>query len=232
MGFKKKADGMAARRAEIVQKPSLDGATTSDLERWIRAGEFTTQQMQDIAANANQQYAPAVVKQAANQLNLLAHVNGGKLTEKELIQQHDNASACGGKHIVAAVEAQMRGQFPKGANRMFGKKKADTTLLLESVCEVLAMRVDLSKNKVKSGVKPGGEMLSGRKVVNEFISFRGLRGYGAYLSLEQHTVNSELIVAVGHYKVGAGRFRTERVFKMDDFASAANDFYDFAVAAA
>jgi len=159
-----------------------------------------------------------------HQRGMLDKIRSGKFTERELIQLHANALERGGTHITAAVEEQMRARFPRAANRLFGKTAAFTTRCLQGVLAELSQKIDTSRNVLKNKVKAGGEMLSGRKAVNEYISFRTRGGTGTYLSLEQGTRDSELVAVVGRYRVGPGRFRQERVFTMGAFRDAVAEF--------
>jgi hypothetical protein len=127
---------------------------------------------------------------------------------------------------MTAIERQMRGQFPRAANRLFGKKENFVIDKLQSVLDKLESETDLSKNKIKNGVKPGGDMLAGRKYLQVYASYRNNAGMGALLSLEQDSLDSELMAVVWSYQVGKGSFRHESKYAMGDFELASHEYIE------
>ena len=57
-------------------------------------------------------------------VNLIEKVRSGSLTEKGLTNLHNNVQGKNLPGVIDAIEEQMRGQFPRAANRLFGKKEA------------------------------------------------------------------------------------------------------------
>ena len=55
---------------------------------------------------------------------IIEKVRSGLLTEKGLNNLYNNVRGKDLPGVVAAIEEQMRGQFPKSANRVFGKREA------------------------------------------------------------------------------------------------------------
>lgn len=53
---------------------------------------------------------------------LIARIRSGTLVEKELINLYNNSKDRGVPEVMAAIEEQMRSQFPRAANRLYGKK--------------------------------------------------------------------------------------------------------------
>lgn len=53
---------------------------------------------------------------------LIARIRSGSLVEKELLNLYNNAKDKGVPDVLAAIEEQMRGQFPRAANKLYGKK--------------------------------------------------------------------------------------------------------------
>ena len=54
-------------------------------------------------------------------------------------------------------------RFPKkNSRKMLNNKSSEAKILLEEVYSDLSKNFDLSKNKVKNGVKPGGYMIGGQ----------------------------------------------------------------------
>lgn len=54
---------------------------------------------------------------------LIERIRSGTLTEKELINLHNNSRDRNFPEVMAAVEVQMRSQFARAANKLYGKKK-------------------------------------------------------------------------------------------------------------
>ena len=58
------------------------------------------------------------------EVQLIESVSAGKLSEKELINLYNNATARGSSVVADAVVRQMRIDFPRAAKRMFGAKES------------------------------------------------------------------------------------------------------------
>lgn len=155
---------------------------------------------------------------------LIERIRSGTLSEKELINLYNNARDRNAKEVVDAIERQMRGQFPKAANRLFGTKEAYAVQRLQEVLARLEGEVNVSANELKNGVKPGGKKLAGEKYLNVYASYRNAAGVGGYLSMVQDTIDSELYAVVGHYKIGSAGFRQEERFTMEAFDEAASKY--------
>ena len=55
---------------------------------------------------------------------IIQNIRSGLLTEKGLTNLYNNVQGKNLPGVIAAIEEQMRAQFPKAANRLFGKKEA------------------------------------------------------------------------------------------------------------
>lgn len=151
---------------------------------------------------------------------LIERIRSGKFSERELINLWQNAETRGVTAVMNAVKIQMRADFPRTANRMFGAKESEAKALLEEVFCKLAAAHNLSGNRLKNGVKAGGDMISGQKFVDVYLSYRNASGVGAILILAQDDPASELTAKVGYYEAGNGTFEGERAFQMHDFERA------------
>src|SRR5450759_1000993 len=155
---------------------------------------------------------------------LIESIRSGKYSERELISLYNNASARGNSTVMQAIQIRMRADFPRAANRNFGAKESEANALLEGVYRNLSAEYNLTGNRLKNGVKPGGEMISGQKHIDVYISYKNSAGIGAFLFLIQDTPESELIAKVGYYKTGDGSFRDEHIFQMHDFEQAVENY--------
>jgi len=54
---------------------------------------------------------------------IIENIRSGLLTEKGLTNLYNNVQGKNLPGVIAAIEEQMRAQFPKAANRLFGKKE-------------------------------------------------------------------------------------------------------------
>ncbi|MBZ0133456.1 MAG: hypothetical protein K8F53_12655 [Rhodocyclaceae bacterium] len=156
----------------------------------------------------------------ANEVQLIESVCSGKFSERELINLYKNAATRNATAVMDAVKIQMRADFPRAANRMFGAKESEANALLEDIFRKLAAAHDFTANRLKNGVKAGGEMISGKKHIDVYISYKNGKGFGAVLGLVQDDPESELTARVGYYKTGNGGFREAQVFQMHDFTQA------------
>lgn len=144
----------------------------------------------------------------------------GEYSEKDLIGLKINATERGYSDIIKAVEYQMRKQFPKAASKVFGAKGDDAKAKLEETYSKLATAFDLSRNKMRNGVKAGGERIKGKAYIDWYISYRNADGYGALLGLMQETVDTELKAVVRHSKTGKWKFEEEQFFEMLEYPRA------------
>lgn len=86
------------------------------MTRKIEARQYIKER--PLPANAVQQDRPPMTEK------IIANVRSGSLTEKGLANLYNNVQGKNLPGVIDAIEQQMRGQFPKAANRLFGKKEA------------------------------------------------------------------------------------------------------------
>jgi hypothetical protein len=157
---------------------------------------------------------------ASKEEKLIEDIRSGKFSESELVNLYRNASTRGASAVMESVKIKMRADFPRAANRMFGAKESEATALLEKVYRDLASSLDLTRNRLKNGIKAGGHLLSGEKHIDVYISFRNHVGVGAALALVQDDPESELVARVGYYEAGTDAVREVKDFQMHDFNDA------------
>lgn len=160
----------------------------------------------------------------ANEARLIDGIRTGKYSERELINLYRNAATKNATAIMEAVKIKMRADFPRAANRMFGAKESEANALLEDVFRKLVAAYNLTGNRLRNGVKAGGDMISGKKHIDVYISYKNGSGLGAVLGLIQDNPESELIARVWYYKTGHGNFRDEQEFQMHDFEQAVDAY--------
>lgn len=155
-----------------------------------------------------------------NESHLIESIRNGRFSERELINLYKNAETKSATAVMEAVKIKMRADFPRAANRMFGAKEGEASALLEYLFCKLAATHDLTANRLKNGVKAGGQMISGQKHIDVYISYKNANRVGAFIGLVQDNPESELTARVGYYKTGNGSFKDKQIFQMHDFDKA------------
>jgi hypothetical protein len=151
---------------------------------------------------------------------MIALVRSGVLSEKELISLSEKNSTA----VNAEIENKMRDQFPRAANRRFGKPRDDAYEILSGTQQEILAEFDLSKCTLKgTHVKLGGDPREGTKYTQWFVAYKPSRTEGAQLVLEQETRESELVACIKRYHPGDG-WKTERTFLMSDYADAVTQY--------
>ena len=77
--------------------------------------------------------------------------------------------------LIEVVTKKIRIDFPAKAKKMLGSKDEQARILLEEIYATLNEEFDLSNpeiNDVKPGIKVGGDMISGRRYVCRYFSFK------------------------------------------------------------
>lgn len=164
--------------------------------------------------------------------DLIKNIEEDKYTAKQLINLYNNAMAKKGldesekEHLIEAIEKNIRARFPKAAKSIFGPKGTVASERLAAFCVELAKEFDLTSNKLKNGVKSGGEMISGRKYIDYYISYKNSSNQGVAMTLFQNNFDDELEVAVERYQTHSkdGKTLHRHVSAMDDFDDLANQY--------
>ena len=98
------------------------------------------------------------------------------------------------ENLIEVVEKKIKVNFPAKAKKQFGSKDAEAVIVLQEIYAKLDAEFDLSnneKNAVKSGVKVGGDMISGKNMfVDTFLSKQNKQK----LTLDLHTIKIQLMV--------------------------------------
>lgn len=160
----------------------------------------------------------------SNHKNLIDKINAGRFSEKECINLHLNAMLRDEVEVMEVIRLKMRVQYPRAANRIFGAKQNEAQSKLEQVLSIISPKFDRSKNSLKNYPKAGGCMLSGKFHIEQYISYKNDQQDGVLLSLTQKEIDSELFVTVRRYKSGKGGYSNEKIFNMNDFLEAVEEY--------
>ncbi len=161
---------------------------------------------------------------------LVHRIQEDKYNEKQLINLYNNANNKQSLNeedkeiLVEAIEKNTRLRFPRAAKKIFGAKESLANTMLEKLHQTLLQSIDFTSNKLKTGVKTGGLMISGEFYIDVYMSFKNSDNQGAYISLTQKTIDDELIVTVGRYSTHnpGSAVRNESKGGIDSFDEYAN----------
>jgi hypothetical protein len=166
---------------------------------------------------------------------LIAKIKEGKLSQQELINLYNNANRSNSvseddkEKIISAIEETTRLRFPKAANKLFGAKDNQAREILLEIYQRLEKKFNFASNKLRNGVKTGGDMIAGRCFIQVYLSYKNLQNFGASLDLQQDCVDSELKAFVRYYKTGgadAGTIET-REYGIDDEGDIFSSYSEF-----
>lgn len=97
------------------------------------------------------------------------------------------------------LENKYRVAYPISSKKLYGAKDAEVSELLEKTLAKLQETYDLSKNEVKTYVKTGGDMISGRRYICKYISYRNSKKQVCFLGISQNTIDDPIICKVRIY---------------------------------
>lgn len=131
--------------------------------------------------------------------------------------------------LINAVTKKIRIKFPKNAKKILGGKSKEAQELLEEIYNTLEKEFDWSKNKVKNGVKVGGDMISGRQYISWYMSYKNDQKYSTSLHYGQKTPEDEPYLQVHYDRVGKDykEDREEKIFPVELKDDALNLFRNF-----
>lgn len=166
---------------------------------------------------------------------ITALLQSRSFSQEELINLHNNAlnykdiSDVDRETISALIEKRLRVKFPGAAKKIFGAKDTEARETLSRFYEAIETEFDLSANKLKNGLKTGGNVISGEAYLYTYISFKNAENIGAHLALSQHTVENELKVIVHKYKTGGDNSGTldHHEFGIEKLAQAESIYRDY-----
>ena len=104
--------------------------------------------------------------------------------------------------LLHAIEHKMREIDPARATKVFGPGDGDARQFLQVVYEGIASRYDLSQNRVRAGAKFGGNMLTGKKYVDLYISYKNSNSVNTGFSWIQETIDTVPFLTVDVRHVG------------------------------
>jgi hypothetical protein len=139
---------------------------------------------------------------------VLEIITKGSLSGRGLRNLFDNATRdrniteAEREAVISALETRIRTTSPRDAKKMFGPKDAEARALLIRILEAMKAEFDLSANAVGSGVKTGGDMISGEAHVSVYISYKGLNRHHATLGVLQRNPETDPVFVLRFYQTG------------------------------
>lgn len=130
------------------------------------------------------------------------------------------------ERLVGAIESHLRVSFPRAAKKLFGPKDTEAREQLNRIWLQSTAGLDLTGNKHKNGVKTGGDMMTGEKHVDVYISYKNSASQTVHLSIVQETPADPYIATLARYVVGGddeepAKVPAEQVWELEDKFSAA-----------
>lgn len=166
--------------------------------------------------------------------NLLNIIEG--LTDsKKLINFYNNTSAHKDiteyerEVLLEVIEGKLREIAPAAATRALGRNKdADARIYLDGIYQQTLDQFDLSGNRVKNGVKTGGGMISGRKFVDVYISYKNEAGWHTLLRWFQDSASSQRYLETFLYQTGphSGDGSINKRFEVGEEDAAAKEYIE------
>jgi len=104
--------------------------------------------------------------------------------------------------ICQAIERKLRLNHPKAAKKFFGPKDDEARELLQKIYDQVCSDYDLSQNTVGSGIKIGGDMITGTANVDVYISYKNQDKWHAVLGFYQASAETEPKLRVKLYQGG------------------------------
>lgn len=101
--------------------------------------------------------------------------------------------------LVSKLESKLRVSSTKIANALFGPKDSTARITLEEAHHKVESQFDLTGNRVRNGVKTGGDMIAGRAHIDVYISYKNHDGWHVSLGLYQIEVDSPLLCRLRRY---------------------------------
>jgi len=135
-------------------------------------------------------------------------IASGELTRRGLRNFYDNATRDPNlteterEAVISALETRIRISSPRDAKAIFGPKDTEARALLSRINDELNAQFDLSGNTVGTGVKTGGDMISGEVHVSVYISYKGADRRHATLGVLQRIPEVDPILVVRIYQTG------------------------------
>lgn len=153
---------------------------------------------------------------------------------RKLLNFYDNAKKndeikdCEREILIETIETRLREIAPAAATRKLGPKDSDARTYLTRVYRKVSDLYDLSGNRVKNGVKTGGDMITGRKFVDVYISFKNGEGWNAGLQWIQESPATERYLQVYLHQTGPGSVegQTRKRFEVGEEDAAEAEYID------
>lgn len=148
-----------------------------------------------------QQISPLVQKQ-------LDRLDNGEMTESEMNRWRENATKTDRiteyerEIFLEKLETRIRNSYPVLSKKLFGSKDLPAVEALQNILNILEEDFDLSGNLVKSGIKVGGDQVSGRKHVSRHFSYKNNDGWSAGIGWLQDSPESDPFWSVAFYQKG------------------------------
>lgn len=177
-------------------------------------------------------------KENPNFIIALKRIESGELSVQKLQNFLENAKAGKGnineeqmEMLIDVIEVAMRKANPMKANKLIGPVNRKTREKLDDYRVFLEAKYPemVRKNKHKSHVKVGGNVISGDVRIYDYISFKGENDLIAHIAFFQRSDETplEIIVTLTKYERKNSKRIKENRFPPEDFDLAKSDYDTF-----
>lgn len=190
------------RPAQQVDKPS---EVAKSFAKWaprkVQAAVLDLKKSQSMVISTDIKVVTAKVQ------NVLSLIRASS-SPKPLLRLYENAikypsiSEFERELIVEEIELKLREISPSQATKVFGPKDATAREFLETVFASISREFNLQENEVRNGVKVGGDMISGRKHIDMYISYKNAAKWNVGLAWMQDSVASDSYLRFRRYQNG------------------------------
>lgn len=142
-----------------------------------------------------------VVKKALMQIERMDSKKS-LLTIYNNAQNHPTISDNEREVLVEAIELRLREVSPSAAKKIFGGADADARDYLQAAYESAIQKFDFTENRVRNGVKTGGDMISGKVYVDVYTSYKNSEGWHVFLQWIKLDFQAEPFLLVKKYQGG------------------------------
>jgi hypothetical protein len=127
--------------------------------------------------------------------------------------------------LTEKVISVMRTSFPRESGKLLGNKSNKPIEVLEEINYETQAIFDMSDNSHGSGVKAGGDMMSGRKHIAHYISYCNPSRWSASIAYHQDKPDTEPFFKLRHWQNRSKESEDIRYFRVEDKLDAVSDYH-------
>ena len=126
------------------------------------------------------------------------------------------------KILTDLISKKIRIKNPKKASNVLGNKDEKAKILLEESLNYFVKKFDLTDNKDKPTIKPGGSMIKGDDYVCYYISYKNPRKERVAMVYRHDNVENDPFIIIEYKITGSGIEPKQNLFKVLEIDDAIN----------